>query len=53
MNSIIISADYVEDIEANEDHALVSDPLAHTPVRDDEMMSLLRGSQEARGGRKR
>ena len=50
MKSIIISADYKEDIDAlstghRHSHHGRSDLLAHAPVRDEEMLSLLRALQ--------
>jgi Mrp family chromosome partitioning ATPase len=46
MKSIIISADYEEDIEAaNTGESYHGDLLSHAPVRDDEMISLLRALQ--------
>jgi Mrp family chromosome partitioning ATPase len=46
MKSIIISADYEEDIEAaNTGENYRGDLLSHAPVRDDEMISLLRALQ--------
>jgi Mrp family chromosome partitioning ATPase len=46
MKSIIISADYEEDIEAlSSGESRRGDLLSHAPVRDDEMISLLRALQ--------
>jgi Mrp family chromosome partitioning ATPase len=46
MKSIIISADYEEDMEAmSTGESVRGDLLSHAPVRDDEMISLLRALQ--------